>query len=310
MKGLILKNDILCCPVCQNVLKQSDNYLYWELCAKKYPIEKNIIRMLPDLSKDLELSIEKWDKIYSDQLRDKTFYKEFDNYKKLYLQDTIDQLNDARKIGKSDIYLEIGCGSFFLGQELADKVELIIGIDICPSALEIAKKMLDEKGSTNYILIQGDILNFPIRSNSIDLIYGGGVIEHFRNTQVCVDELYRVLKIDGVSFNTVPYLNIGSLTYRQLWGNIPNVPILKQTAEFVHIKLLRGKHMTYGYEMSFLASTLKAIHKRAGFSNVKVDKFTVKVVFDFLPNFLKPILTELAIKSRLFWPMIKVVAKK
>ena len=94
----------------------------------------------------------------------------------------------------------------------------------------------------------------------------------------------RVLKKEGVSFNTAPYLNIGSLTYRQIWGNIPNFPILKQLAEFIHIKLLKGQHMIFGYEFSFLGSTLKKFHKKAGFEKIYVDKFKVKLAFDFVPK--------------------------
>lgn len=306
----MIKTDYLCCPDCKNNLEEMVDFLFCKNCQKKYPIKNGIIRMIPDLSEDLELSIKKWDKLYYNQLNNEIYYEEFNNYKKFYFQDTIDQLNNEKSIKENEVYLEIGCGSFFLGQELASNAGLIIGIDICPSALSIAKKMLDEKKISNYILIQGDILNLPIKNNSINLIYGGGVIEHFQNTEKCVNELFRVLKNDGISFNTVPCLNLGSLTYRQIWGNIPNVPVLKQIAEFIHIRLLKGRHMIFGYEMSFLPSTLKKIHKHAGFHDVKVDKFKVKITFDFLPIFLKPFLSYLATNSRLFWPMIKVVGKK
>ncbi len=302
--------NYLCCPVCKNDLREIENYLFCRQCKKKYPIKNGIIEMLPNLSKDLELSIKKWDELYYDQLNSGSYYKELENYKKLYLNDTLNQLNSEKNIDKNSAYLEIGCGPFFLGQELAKKARVIIGIDFCPSALRIAKKLLDEMKISNYLLIQGDILDLPIKNNSIDLIYGGGVIEHFENTQKSVNELFRVLKNNGVSFNTIPYLNLGSLTYRQLWGNIPNVPILKQLAEFIHIKLLGSKHMIFGYEMSFLASTLRKIHKRAGFNDIKVDNFKVKIQFDFLPDFVKPFFIWLATNSRLFWPMVKVIGKK
>ena len=52
--------------------------------------------------------------------------------------------------------------------------------------------------------------------------------------------------------------------------------------------MLKRKHMIFGYELSFLNSTLKKIHKKAGFEKIEVGKF----------------------RCRLFWPMIKVTAKK
>ncbi|GAH68729.1 unnamed protein product, partial [marine sediment metagenome] len=260
---------------------------------------------------DLELSIKKWDEFYQEQLKDKSYVEKRNDYVESFFEDTYQQLNECRKLNKNLAYLEIGCGQMFLGQEIADQCQLVIGVDFCPSALRVAKKMLEAKGIKNYLLIQGDILSMPIKTNSIDLIYGGGVIEHFKDTHRCVNELYRVLKKDGVSFNTVPYLNLGSLTYRQIWGNIPNLPILRQIAEFIHIKLLKGKYMIFGYELSFLGSTLKRIHRKAGFKKVYVDKFRVKLSFDFVPGkFLKKICGKIANSNKLFWPMIKVIAQK
>jgi len=302
----------LCCPICKSDLKKQDNFLICENCGKKYEIiEGNVVKIISDLTPDLELSIYKWDKFYQKRLEDKSYLKEYKNYIENFFKDTHDQLFREKELNKESIYLEIGCGPMFFGQEIANEVGLVIGVDFCLSALEIAKKSLEAKGDKNYLLIQGDILNMPIKENTIDLIYGGGVIEHFKNTQKCVDELYRVLKKDGISFNTVPYLNVGSLTYRQIWGNIPNFPVLKQLAEFIHLRLLRGKHMRFGYELSFLGSTLKKIHKRAGFKKVYVDKFKVKLSFDFIPaKFLKKICIMIANNHRLFWPMIKIIAKK
>jgi hypothetical protein len=119
-----------------------------------------------------------------------------------------------------------------------------------------------------------------------------------------------LLKPGGISFNTVPCLNLGALIYRQIWGNIPNFPILKQIAEFIHIKIFRGKYMRFGYELSFLPSTMINIHKRAGFKKVKIDKFDTKLVFEYFPKFFRPHLEKIANSSKLFWPMIKVIAEK
>ncbi|MEI6774571.1 MAG: methyltransferase domain-containing protein [bacterium] len=310
MNKTVPRYSVLCCPKCQLTLKKVVESYYCSECKKNYSIAGGIIRLIPSFTEDLKLSILKWDKIYFNQLTNESYYDEYQFYKKTYLKDTLTQLHHAKHLTKNDVYLEIGCGSFFLGQSIASEVGLIIGIDMCPSALIIAKKMLDKNKVKNYILIQGDIMNMPIKNNVIDLVYGGGVIEHFNNTQKCVNELFRVLKKGGVSFNTVPYLNIGSLTYRQVWGNIPNVPLLRQIFEFIHLKILGGKHMIFGYEMSFLSSTLISIHKAAKFKKISVEKFDVQTIFEFLPPAIRPIFIWLANNSRLFWPMIKVVAQK
>lgn len=304
--------NYVCCPICKLDLYKKRKSLICKKCGEKYEIiDANILRIIPDLTADLELSIQKWDKFYQKQLLSEDYKKSHKNYMDDFYQNTYYQLSEVKRINKNLIYLEIGCGPFFLGQEIARKVKLVIGIDFCLTPLKIAKRMLEEKHIKNYLLIQGDIKDMPLKSNTVSLIYGGGVIEHFVDTQRCVNELYRVLKPGGVSFNAVPYLNIGALTYRQIWGNIPNFPILKQLAEFIHIHLLKGKHMIFGYEFSFLGSTLKEMHKRAGFKHIKIDKFNIKLAFDFIPiKIIRKIFDFIANNNRLFWPMIKVTAQK
>lgn len=298
------------CPKCGSDVDIFDAAVVCAACRSKYEIEDGIVKMLAELSDDRELSIEKWDEGYQESLEMGDFAKDFSSYKERFFDDVYKNVASEKTIDKDVVYLEIGCGPFFFGNLIADRVSMIIGIDFSLTALKVAKTLLDERGITNYLLIQSDILNIPIKDESVDLIYGGGVIEHFEDTQKCINELFRVLRAGGVTINTVPYLNIASLTYRQLWGNIPNIPILKQIAEFVHIRLLKKKHMIFGYEMSFLGSTLKNIHRKAGFSKCTIGQFDIDLSFEFAPRFLKPTLVSLAKNSRLFWPMIKVVGIK
>lgn len=304
-----LINQFLCCPKDKADLTVSGKNLICSSCGETYSIDNGVVTIIPNLTDDIRLSIDKWDEFYRKEYESKKYYDEYDRYMKIHFDDVYKQVNKTKKI-KNITYLEIGCGPGFFLQKISPKCKLVIGIDFCPTALKIIKAMLDEKKIKNYLLIQADILQMPLKDNTVDLIYGGGVIEHFEDTQTCVNELYRVLKKNGVSFNTVPYLNIGSLTYRQVWGNIPNFPVLKQLAELIHIRLLKGTHMIFGYEMSFLASTLKKVHERAGFKEVKVEQFEVKMVFEFLPGFARKPFMWLAAHSRLFWPMVKVWGKK
>ena len=305
--------NILECTACGANLKLNNYKLLCinNNCRQSFDIIDGIYKIIsPQLEVDLQLTRDKWEEFYKKQLDE----KEYDKLYQTYIEDNYDnvfkQLNESKQINDI-VFLEIGCGPLLLGQAIAKKCKLIVGIDISLSALKVAKKMLECKGIINYLLILGDINKMPIKENSIDLLYGGGVIEHFKNTQSVINEMYRVLKPGGISFNTVPYLNLGSLTYRQVWGNIPNLPIIKQLAEFIHIKLLRAKHMTFGYELSFSSSHLKFLHKKIGFKKVAVDKFDTKLMFDFIPfNFLKKICIYLANHSRLFWPMVKIIAEK
>lgn len=296
------------CPSCGSPVSVHDNGLTCRECQRQYEVLDGVARMAYGLSPDRQLSEVKWDEFYDEKLDTGSYNEEYEEYVDQYFQDTLDQINAEKEI-RDVTYLEIGCGPFFMGQALASKCRLVIGVDFSARAIDIAKKMMDEKEITNYLLVQGDVLNLPLLDGTVDCIYGGGVIEHFKETQVCVNELYRVLKKGGVSFNTVPYLNLGTV-YRQVWGNIPNFPVLKQLAEFIHITLLRGRHMTFGYEMSFRPRRMMKVHQRAGFTEVKIDKFDVELVLEYIPDILAKPLAWLATNSRLFWPMMKVIGVK
>ena len=300
----------LCCVDCKNVLKVNNGHLICVKCGRKYKVNGRTVKMMPNLSPEMKRMIKTWDELYASELKSKEYIENYAVFVNRYFDKIYRQLAEVRKKSKDVVYLEIGSGYFFIGQNMAKDCNLVIGVEICPSAIKIAKRMLEARKITNYLLIEGDILHMPIKNNMIDLVYGGGVIEHFEDTQPVVNEYFRVLKKGGISFNTVPYLNLGSLTYRQLWGNIPNIPILRQSFLFFHTKILRAKHMRYGYEMSFLAYTLKSLHKKAGFRKVKVEKFDIFIYFEFLPTKIRKPFIWLATNSRLFWPMVKVIAVK
>lgn len=305
--------NFLACPDCGADFKLIDGELFCvnTNCKQKFAIKDGIPEIIsPQLKSDIKLTQDKWEKFYKKQLEEKKYDKLFQTYIQDNYDNVFKQLNKSKPINDI-VFIEIGCGPFLLGQAIAKRCKLIIGIDVSLSALKIAKKMLESKGIANYLLILGDINKMPIKENSVDLLYGGGVIEHFKDTQTVINEMYRVLKPGGIAFNTVPYLNLGSLTYRQVWGNIPNFPVLKQLAEFLHIRLLRARHMRFGYELSFSAGYLKFLYKKSGFNKVAVEKFDSKLMFEFIHfNFLKNICVYLANQSRLFWPFVKVVAEK
>ena len=304
--------DELCCPKCKRKVIPKDDYWVCNDCLQKIvTIEGNIIEVMPEkFSMDTKLSLNKWEQVYKSILSNKDYEAQKQEYDRKYLEDTLSQISADFRFKRNDVYLEIGCGPMFLGQEIAKLGLKVIGIDFSLSALIIAKKMLEKNKIKNYLLIHGDIQNMPIREGAIDLIFGGGVIEHFKNTDKAVSEVYRVLKKGGTCFNSVPQLNLGSLTYRQVWGNIPNFPVLKQVAEFIHIKLLKKKHMRFGYELSFTKGAIKRIFRKQNFSELAIKRLKCYFSFDYLKSsWLKAIAQEL-VKLEIFNPMMLIIAKK
>lgn len=305
----MIRADLLRCLYCRAAVDSVGDSLRCRGCQAVFLTEGNLALMLPkEFSDDLSLSKAKWNDFYeerSEKARELIEIYRRDNFKNVYRQ------LSAEKSLKDSVFLEIGCGPFVLGQLIASECQFIIGVDFSYLALRMAGKLLEERGIKNYLLVLGDVSNLPLSSDSVDILYGGGVLEHFRETEKALAEFYRVVRPGGLAFNAVPYLNLGALTYRQVWGNIPNLPILKPLAEFIHIKLLRSRHLTFGYELSFTGSQLVRLHRQAGFPKVTVDKFETKLLFEYVPvRIVRRFLIYLADNYRIFWPMVKVVARK
>ena len=54
--------------------------------------------------------------------------------------------------------------------------------------------------------VQGDLLNLPIKDESVDTILCTGVLEHVSDPNKAVEEIYRVLKFEGRVFIETPFM--------------------------------------------------------------------------------------------------------
>ncbi len=97
---------------------------------------------------------------------------------------------------ESDNVLEIGIGT---GSSLQyyPKETKVVGIDISPDMLEVAKKRIikDKIPNKHILLMNGERLSFP--DNSFDKVVGMYVVSVTQNPQVLVEEMKRVCKNDG-----------------------------------------------------------------------------------------------------------------
>lgn len=160
--------------------------------------------------------------------------------------------------------LEIGSGLGYFALYMAQRGCEVICAEQSAAALERSRALFASDPSVRARFVRADLRALPLAGSSVDLVYGGGVIEHFDDTEAVLRELARVMAPGGYMLNTVPALSLVTLTEYQQWGTIPDVPVLRQASEFVHLRLLRRRHMRYGYERSFTVTRLRRLHERAG----------------------------------------------
>jgi ubiquinone/menaquinone biosynthesis C-methylase UbiE len=208
------------------------------------------------------------------------------------------------------LFLEAGCGSSRLSCLLAKEGAQVVGLDSSFQALLLSKRLFEMervKGS----FVCADIMDMPFKNNSFLYIYTGGVLEHFKNTKRAVDNIYRCLAHGGFTTNTVPCLSLSALYRILMWGHIPDVPFVRSLLELIEIDLLRGRRMRFGYEKSFLITTIRRIFNRAGFRKVDTGLFRTYYVLDWAGgDSLRDSFTKIANSHRIFWPMIYVSAFK
>ncbi len=225
-----------------------------------------------DNQDDIFISKKAWSKIYDFNLS--KLKKDREDFNQSKLQDAIKYIEQAYTINQDSIYLEIGCGPAHIADYVMETYNAyFVGIDFNYEMLLTLKQYFDEKGYKKYILIHDDINNMPLKDNSVDFIYGGGVIEHFKDTNYILKESFRVLKQGGVSFNTIPAFNLWWVF--RFFNNIPDILVIRQILEYIHINILKGKVLEryYGYELSYTPYKLKKLHKNNQFNNIVVSPF-------------------------------------
>ena len=227
--------DLFACEKCSNDFhievyeKDSDNsisegIIRCKLCNLWYPIYDGIANFLPphladksrrdsfrikwqinfedttvatdcDSSKDKKLQIEFFDAdthIYDENMENTPFWKANDwNCLKEWLP----------MLGKGDLLLDVGCGSGRASLPFAQNGIKVIGLDISEQMVLRAKHKSQKLGLENLTdYVVGDSENLPLRQNSFDAVLAFGVLHHVPTPQKMLQQMSKVLKIEGMYF--------------------------------------------------------------------------------------------------------------
>lgn len=102
---------------------------------------------------------------------------------------------------KSAVILEIGSSSGYLLRDIkkAFPENFLIGSDCIPEPLEnINSKMPDIP------LIQFDLVECPLYDNCVDVVIALNVLEHIKDDEAALEQMYRILKPGGYAIIEVP----------------------------------------------------------------------------------------------------------
>ena len=100
------------------------------------------------------------------------------------------------KIKEGQSLIDLGCGAgmdIFITKMKNPKVGMLYGLDRLDS-----KKVRDNKGFDNIKFIKGELINIPLEDKSVDRVISNCVINLEPDKQKVYDEIYRILKEDGM----------------------------------------------------------------------------------------------------------------
>lgn len=162
---------------------------------------------------------------------------------------------------KSGKLLDVGLGYGFLEKELLKaklKNILLHGIDVSDVAIQEAKKNLTGK------FIKGSILKIPFENSFFDIILCLEVLEHISPylTFVALQELFRVLKKNGILIITIPINEGLEVMYKKGINPSSHVriyteKIIKSELKIAGFTILKEKYFYAFRNCYFLKKILK-----------------------------------------------------
>jgi 2-polyprenyl-3-methyl-5-hydroxy-6-metoxy-1,4-benzoquinol methylase len=173
---------------------------------------------------------------------------------------------------------EVGSGTGTTSAMLASLGASVTLIDSSPKALSFAKSLF-EKLHIEGDYCQMDAFKLAIADASFDVVWNGGVIEHFDDTRKVklIREMWRILQPGGVLFIQAPSrLDLPFVLYKSISERLGSWP--------------------YGFEDDLTQNRLKYLCRQAGLQTAKIFSYNPVVGWWFLP-FGKTITQKLGLNT-------------
>jgi len=114
--------------------------------------------------------------------------------------------------------LDLGCGDGYGTKILTEEASHIIGVDISKHAINAARMKYPDKNITFQTIRSLEIEPLPFKNASFDAVISFQVIEHIGDTNKYLNEINRVLKINGKFFLSTPNASYRLLPFQNPWN--------------------------------------------------------------------------------------------
>lgn len=137
-----------------------------------------------------------------------------------FLEKRTKLLQDLIKVSKKDSVLDMGCGSGVHMKFLAPQCQKIVGQDISPGMVNLAKRELSNLSQRNWKVVLGDAEKLPFKKNEFDIVIAMGLLDYVSSWEKVVKGVFRVLKKGGTFVCTIPKSPSLFSFLRTSWGNM------------------------------------------------------------------------------------------
>lgn len=192
-----------------------------------------------------------------------SFDKQAENYndfRYINQKDSITQLVNSGYPYRNKTILDLGSGTGFLSREIAKMSKDVYALDISQAMIN-KMKILNKKYKINNLYpLKGDAHNLPFMENTFDLIFTRLTLHHFKDIDLVLKEIKRVLKKNGelIIVDIVSSENSTNFDLENAFNKIRDVS---------HNKFFR-------------INEIKKKLKEFKFSNLKVEAWKEKREFD------------------------------
>lgn len=174
------------------------------------------------------------------------------------------RLEKTLNLVEGEEILDVGCGVGTFAYRISKKAKHVIGIDILPTSIEIAKDFFK---SDNLEFKVADLFEERFPDNSFDCILFLETIEHVDSPVAFIKEFHRILKPNGCLIVSTPNARSYSTLIREVISFLPT--LLKRNTIERSLKLISkeprctGTHMDHIYSWDIY--TLYRLLNRCGF---------------------------------------------
>ena len=168
--------------------------------------------------------------------------------------------------------LDVGCGQGIDLARYAAAGARVVGIDLTPRHVELARSHLAGRGLSATV-VEGDAEALPFVDRSFDRVSSNGVLHHTPNIDAALAEIYRVLRPGGEA--RIILYNRNSLHYwsnQVLYHGVLNAELLtkRSMAEILSGTVERSSIGAHPLVRVYSGRQVRAMMRRAGFEPVEV----------------------------------------